>query len=85
MQELDYVCDFMQAIGLKTEETCGGHIHIGVDYLGANLGAWENFLSIWNETEELLYKMSNKEGEPLRKRCTKKCFKTIRKYEYVTI
>ncbi len=60
MQQLDYIFDFIQTIGERAEDTCGGHVHIGVDqYFGKDLQAWENFFIIWKESEELLYKISN--------------------------
>lgn len=62
MKELEIVCHSMQRIGLEATENCGGHIHIGADYLQNNPQALENLMTIWNECEELFYKMSNEEG-----------------------
>lgn len=63
MLSLEFVCDLMSEAGLKTDELCGGHIHIGAKYLENNFNAWENLFIIWNETEELFYKMSNEKGK----------------------
>ena len=43
-----------------------GHIHFGADFLGSDHQAWENFYTIYNECEEILYKMSNATGQPPR-------------------
>lgn len=40
-----------------------GHIHIGANFLGNDYKAWENFFTIYNECEEIFYKMSNRVGE----------------------
>ena len=50
-------------MGLKTDYTCGGHIHFGADFLENNPKAYKNLFTIWNECEELIYKMSNPKGE----------------------
>lgn len=61
------ICDTITFLGGKTNENCGGHIHIGTNILGTDSKAWENFFKIWESSEELIYKMSNKEGNHLRK------------------
>ncbi len=68
MEQIDYVCDFMQLIGTKVKDTCGAHIHFGADYLGNDLRTWENLFNIWEEAEELFYKMSNDVGEVTREK-----------------
>ncbi len=40
-----------------------GHIHLGADFLGTDYQAWENFFTIYNECEEIFYKMSNRNGD----------------------
>lgn len=67
MKQVDFFCKFMQETGMNAENTCGGHIHLGADYLEDNLSSLENLLEIWTETEELFYKMSNDVGELPRK------------------
>lgn len=47
-----------------------GHIHFGADFLGDDYKAWENFFTIYNESEEIFYKMSNRQGEVPRKEIT---------------
>ena len=43
-------------------ERCGGHIHIGADYLTME-ESWRNLTEIWGNLEEILYTISNKAGE----------------------
>lgn len=66
-KKLDKVCRFIRALGGRSNKTCGGHIHIGVNVLGVDTQAWENFSDIWKEAEPLIYMMSNRRGEKPRK------------------
>jgi len=59
MYSLATVCNIMQKLDLNTSERCGGHIHFGTDFLGNDYNSWKNFLTIYNECEEIFYKMSN--------------------------
>ena len=63
MKELEAVCNAMQQAQLETSERCGGHIHIGTAYFEGNPYAFANLLTIWNECEELFYKMGNQAGD----------------------
>ena len=60
------VCYLLQDIGCSVTENCGGHIHIGTNILGYSSLAWERFFIIWNEAEQLIYKLSNAKGEEIR-------------------
>ena len=68
------VLEMCNQIGQYTNETCGGHIHIGADFFNIinNKGeieieatklAWKNLFEIWQNTEEIMYKILNNEGE----------------------
>lgn len=48
--------------GQTISERCGGHIHIGADYLTSEK-SWEALTEIWANTEEILYLISNTEEE----------------------
>ena len=48
--------------GQTVSERCGGHIHIGADYLTTE-ESWKNLTEIWGNAEEILYIISNKAGE----------------------
>lgn len=61
-------------IGQYTNETCGGHIHIGSKYLSVYKDnriidglstklAWKSFLELWKINEETMYKICNGVGK----------------------
>lgn len=56
------VCFKLQVFGQTVSEKCGGHVHIGADYLTTR-ESWENLIDLWGNTEEILYIISNKAGE----------------------
>lgn len=43
-------------------DNCGGHIHIGANYLTME-ESWNNLGDIWGNAEKILYIISNKSGE----------------------
>ena len=45
-----------------TDSSCGGHIHIGADYI-TSVQAFNNLKEIWANNEKIFYIISNKEGE----------------------
>ena len=51
--EIYTVCNALYSLGQETSERCGGHIHIGADYL-TDLQDWKNLRNIWNNTEKIL-------------------------------
>lgn len=61
-QEIRTVCEKLNGLGQIVTENCGGHIHIGADYL-TTANSWDNLKDIIMNTEKILYIMSNKEGE----------------------
>ena len=50
-------------------ERCGGHVHIGSDYLTSEK-SWENLLELLANSEKILYIISNKQGSIPRKGIT---------------
>ena len=56
------VCQKLKILKQNVSETCGGHIHVGADYLTSG-EAWMNLIDIWGNNEEIFYTISNKEGE----------------------
>lgn len=67
LEEVYYVCDFMKKHGFYTDETCGGHIHIGADYLDDK--AMKYLYYIYYNTEDILYQISNRSGMKIREGC----------------
>lgn len=65
-EESSYTIKKLYAIlnefGQVYTQRCGAHVHIGADYL-TSVQAWKNLLELWCNTEEIIYTISNKEGE----------------------
>ncbi len=55
------VCSFLDWAGQSVTEKCGGHIHIGADYL-KDINAWKNLVEIWSNTEKMIFLISNDAG-----------------------
>ena len=58
VQGIYKICDLLKLMKNSCSERCGGHIHIGADYL-KDKQAYANLLSIYGNTEELLYIIAN--------------------------
>lgn len=56
------ICALLDNMRQYITEKCGGHIHIGADYLKSK-EAYANLLEIWGNSEEVLYIISNAVGE----------------------
>jgi len=56
------ICQTLEVLGQTTSSRCGGHVHIGADYLKSK-EAWQNLIEIVGNTEEILYAISNAKGE----------------------
>ena len=69
MEQIDFICDFAKTIQEEVDDNCGFHIHYGVEDFFSDLSeqdylkAWENFLTLYRESEEIIFKMSNQEGK----------------------
>ncbi len=61
VEDIYIVCSMLQKCGNKVSERCGGHIHIGADYLKSK-EAYVNLFEIWGNPEKIIYKMSNEIG-----------------------
>ena len=71
LEQLEIICNVLQKMNFITTPKCGGHIHFGASYLENDAQAQENLMTIWNECEEIFYKMSNAKGEVPRKKIVK--------------
>ena len=49
------------------DSKCGLHIHFDAECLAKNPNKMRNFLRLYAESEELLYKMCNDKNDPIRK------------------
>jgi len=59
--EIKSVCAVLNGVGQNISDRCGGHIHIGADYLTSRQD-WNNLIQIWGNAEKVLYIISNEEG-----------------------
>lgn len=61
IEDIYMVCAMLQKIGNETNERCGGHIHIGSNYLKSK-EAFINLFEIWGNAEEIICKISNEKN-----------------------
>ena len=61
IEDIYIVCSFLKKCGQRISERCGGHIHIGADYLTSK-EAYVNLFEIWGNAEKIICKMSNEIG-----------------------
>ena len=60
-KEIYTVTGMLNVLEQTVSERCGGHIHIGADYL-TSVQAYENLMELWCNNEKALYAMSNEKG-----------------------
>ena len=65
-KEIVEMCAFLESVGQYTDEDCGAHIHIGANAL-TSVQSYKNLIEMVANCEEILYRVSTKEGESLRK------------------
>ncbi len=61
-EEIYKMCLFLNKYEQKATNRCGGHIHIGADYL-TDVQAVQNLVDLWANCEKSLFIISNAEGE----------------------
>ena len=61
-QEIYDICSILRLCHNYESERCGGHVHIGADYL-KSVDAWKNLIELWSNTENIMYLICNKEGQ----------------------
>ena len=62
VKEVYIVNEILKSFGMEITPKCGGHIHIGADYITTEDG-YKQLLELWGNAEEIYYLISNKEGE----------------------
>lgn len=60
--QIQRICEMLKNSGQFINDTCGGHIHVGSNYL-KTAEAYKRLLEIWYNSEKVLYIISNKAGE----------------------
>lgn len=81
-QSISEICDHMKKYPKKgakviADSKCGLHIHFDSECLTSNPQIMRNFLRLYAESEELLYKMCNAQNDPIRKNAINKDFKGL--------
>lgn len=66
IEEIYMICEMLKRCGQEADEFCGGHIHIGANYL-KNKEAYENLFEIFGNAERIIYLISNEEKTAPRK------------------
>ena len=66
VREVYIVNEILKAFGMEVTPKCGGHVHIGADYITTEEG-YKQLAELWGNAEEIYYLISNKEGELPRK------------------
>ena len=66
MQKLNTICNILKTCGFYTSNSCGGHIHIGIDCIN-NVEQIFTLLYIYCNCENIFYLISNKEGSKPRR------------------
>lgn len=61
-QDVYTICELLSRMGQTVDEKCGGHVHIGANYLDSRQ-SYENLMNIWCNLEEEIYILCNKEGD----------------------
>lgn len=70
-EEIYFVCNALKTMGAVVNGECGGHIHIGEKFL-TTAQSYRNLVELWCNSEEILYAISNKEGEITRLKAVEK-------------
>lgn len=67
--ELKNMCSILEDNGFYTDNYCGGHIHLGVDYF-KNSGELITFISLFGVVEDILFAITNRKGNRIRNNVT---------------
>ena len=66
LKQLKIVTDFLNKSGFYTNESCGGHVHLGFDYFKTKQ-EMDKFLNLYGVVEDLLYLITNKAFSEIRR------------------
>ena len=62
VNEIYQVNEMLSSLYMHTTSQCGGHIHIGSDYL-TTIQSYMRLIELWTNSEEILYRICNKPGQ----------------------
>lgn len=79
MSDLNHICSVLKQNGFYTNYTCGGHIHIGADYL-ETIDELKMLIHLYCNFEDILYLICNKAYSIPRPSISRYASKTRNKY-----
>ena len=79
MNNLNNICDILKYNSFYTDFSCGGHIHLGADYL-ENIDEYKMFLHLYCNFEDIIYLICNRQHSKGRASIVKFAQKTKEKY-----
>lgn len=79
MGKLKSVCEFLKKCDFYTNSSCGGHIHIGADYI-KNRNELYMLLYLYNNCENIIYLICNREHSRSRRNINKYAKTTKKAY-----
>ena len=62
VKDIYRINEILQRIGMQVTSKCGGHVHIGADYIKSESG-FRELIELWGNAEEVYYLISNKPQE----------------------
>lgn len=65
VEDIYLVCDILKNLDQNVSENCGGHIHIGANYLKSK-DSIKNLIELWANNEKIIYMMSNEKNDKMR-------------------
>ena len=69
VSEIYRINEILRRFGMEITKRCGGHVHIGADYITEEEG-FRELLELWGNAEEVYYLISNDVGELPREKVT---------------
>lgn len=80
ISEIYKINEILQRMGLEATERCGGHVHIGADYIKTEEG-FKQLIELWTNAEEVYFFIANKPGERLRDYAAKYAIPISKRFE----
>ena len=62
-KEINKVCSILSSLDLEITKRCAGHVHIGAQYFGRDVNCYKNLIEIFSNMENILYVITNQEGD----------------------
>lgn len=79
MNHLNDICTILKENSFYTDSSCGGHIHLGADYL-KNIDEYKMFLHLYCNFEDIIYLICNKMNTKCRTSINRYAAKTKTEY-----